>query len=325
MANSARRVVLRRCSGSARGPCYKGAMFQNLIRGFEQALLTPKFLIKPNPEQYYEFLGDDVIEGRHEAFSDPNKPLWLNLGYWKTARAYPDAARALAERLGEAAQLGPGDAVLDVGFGFAEQDLFWLEHFKVAHITGVNITAMQVERSAARVAQRGLQAQIDLRVGSATELAFEDASFDKVTALECAHHFDTRQRFFEEAFRVLRPGGKLATADGISAAGDPPLNLLRKLALKRWCVPLTNVYDSAEYCQRLRDIGFVNVQAESIRNYVFPGCIKYQRLRNQGVSLYEARIELSQREIDECYGLDMFKLTGLTDYVIVSAEKPRHS
>jgi hypothetical protein len=87
-------------------------------------------------------------------------------------------------------------------------------------------------------------------------------------------------------------------------------------------VPLTNVYDSTEYCRRLRDIGFVNVQAESIRNYVFPGCIKYQNLRNKGKTLYEATIDLTQQEIDACFGLDLFKLTGLTDYVLVSADKP---
>jgi hypothetical protein len=32
-------------------------MFQTLIRGFKLALTTPKFLLNPSPEQYYEFLG----------------------------------------------------------------------------------------------------------------------------------------------------------------------------------------------------------------------------------------------------------------------------
>ena len=50
------------------------------------------------------------------------------------------AASSMARKLGETAQLNANDRLLDVGFGFAEQDLFWVQEFSVAHITGVNIT-----------------------------------------------------------------------------------------------------------------------------------------------------------------------------------------
>jgi microcystin synthetase protein McyJ len=246
-------------------------MFYNFAKAIEATLMAPKLFMSATPEQYYEYLGDDVVEGQHGRFADPTKPLWLNLGYWKTARKYPDAAAALATRLAEFAALGPNDALLDVGFGFAEQDLFWVRQFGVKHITGINITAMQVELANKRVAAQNLSDRIDLRVGSATKLEFADSSFDKVTALECAHHFDTRQAFFEEAFRVLRPGGRLATADGISSPGDPQLGFVNRMALKRWCAPSANVYDRNEYSRRLSELGFVNIRAESIRNYVFPG------------------------------------------------------
>jgi microcystin synthetase protein McyJ len=298
-------------------------VFYSRLKALETALLrTPKFLLAVSPVEYYEFLGDDVVEGRDGGFVDPNKPLWLNLGYWDTARTYPEAAAALACQLGDAADLEPGDSVLDVGFGFAEQDLLWAERYGVARITGVNITPMQVERARERVARRGLTDRIDLQVGSATDLRFPDGSFDKVTALESAHHFDTREQFFREAFRVLKPGGRLATADGCASADDGPPNFVKRLALKRWCVPLANVYDSAEYARRLEALGFVDVTCRSIRNYVFPGCTKYHALRNKGVSLADAVIELSQEEIDTCAGLELWKLTGITDYLIVSARKP---
>jgi microcystin synthetase protein McyJ len=297
-------------------------LFYSMYKAFEAVLLTPKLLLNPNPADYYEFLGNDVVEGLGRGAEDPKKPLWLNLGYWKSARTYPEAAAALASLLADAAELAPGDRLLDVGFGFAEQDFFWLERYGVAHITGINITQMQVERARERVAQRGLEGRIDLRVGSATELPFPAGSFEKVTALECAHHFDTRERFFAEAFRVLSPGGMLATADGTSSKSDGPLTLLNRIALRRWCVPLANMYDPDEYCKRLEAVGFVDAKYQSIRSYVFPGCVKYNALRNRGVSMQDAVVELTPEDIEQCTGLDLWKVTGITDYLIFSARKP---
>src|SRR4051812_26966794 len=97
---------------------------------------TPRLLLSKNAVNFYDGLGDDVIEGEHAGFVDPHKPLWLNLGYWKNARTYPEAATVMAALLADAARLGPTDEQLDVGFGFAEQDFFWLERYGVKKISG---------------------------------------------------------------------------------------------------------------------------------------------------------------------------------------------
>jgi microcystin synthetase protein McyJ len=281
----------------------------------------PRLLLRSDPVDYYQYLGDDVVEGEAQGFKDPNKPLWLNLGYWESARTYPSAASAMAQKLGEAAQLNQDDRLLDVGFGFAEQDLYWLERFGVAHITGLNITPMQVERAQERVQARGLADRIDLRVGSATQIPFGHASFTKVTALECAHHFMTREQFFREAFRVLQPGGRLALADGVPQPGHARPNLFTKLVLRRWASPIENYYDRNVYKQKLEACGFVNVQCTPIGRFVFPGTLKYSELRRSGLRLEDATIpELSTDEVDKA--LKSWKALGLTDYLIVSADKP---
>jgi microcystin synthetase protein McyJ len=286
-------------------------------------LNTPKLLRGKGPADFYEYLGDDVVEGESGDFVDPNKVLWLNLGYWKTARTYPEAAVAMGCELAEAAQLGPQDELLDVGFGFAEQDFLWVERYGVKRIVGLNITPMHVERARARVKERGLEARVDLRLGSATEIPFPADSFDKVTALECAFHFDPRDLFFAEAFRVLRPGGRLAAADGIPAPGHGAPSFVQRILLKRWCVPLVNFHDRDEYVRRLQAVGFVNVQCRSIRQYVFPGNAKYRRLRQAGSTFENTVIELSAEEIETCAFLKDWEPSGLTDYAMFSADKPR--
>lgn len=282
------------------------------------------FLLRSNPADYYAFLGDDVLEAQNEGFRDPRKPLWLNLGYWETARIYPEACQAMARTLAEAAQLGPEDIVVDCGFGFGDQDMFWAEQYGVRRILGLNVTPLHVQVAQERVKAVGLGERIELMEGSATAMPFEAESATKVLALESAFHFDTREDFFREAFRVLRPGGRIATADCMPMPGETPAGLANWLGQRRWGLPRANLYDRNEYLVRLEKAGFVNATARSIRNHVFPGMGKYAEQRNRGVAMHDVVIELTQQEIDSCKGVEVWAQNGgLTDYVIISAEKPR--
>ncbi len=272
---------------------------------------------------YYTSLGDDVIDFMNEGYVDDSKPLWLNLGYWKEARTYPDACVAMVELLGTRGGLQPGDEVLDVGVGFAEQDFVLLDRFKVSRITGLDITPVHVDKGRERVAKRGLEQQIDIRLGSATAIDFPDASFDRVLALECAFHFDTRDQFVREAYRVLKPGGSISIADMLPVPGKKS-SRATAFARRYGHIPEANLYDREEYSRRLSAVGFDDVLVESIRQDVFPGMANYSRQRIVGnKKMDEVVVEISEDDRAQCRGVEIWERgTGLTDYVIASARKP---
>ena len=209
------------------------------------------------------------------AFSE--RGLYLNLGYWPEARTIDAACEAMVELVGRTAGLTPDDEVVDVGFGFAEQDIYWIRRFAPRRIIGVNVTPEQVRVARERVRRLNLEDRIDLRVGSATATGLPDACCDVITAVECAFHFDTRERFFAEAARLLRPGGRLVLADSIPLGPDPdpwryPLrSLLSGAARAALAVPGANLYPRDVYAAKLAAAGFEPVRVESIRDQVFPG------------------------------------------------------
>jgi microcystin synthetase protein McyJ len=290
--------------------------------GFLTVVRSFSLVRQKDAAAYYTTLGDDVIDFLDEGFVDDDKPLWLNLGYWKEARTYPDACVAMVELLGTRAGLQPGDEVLDVGVGFAEQDFVLLERFEVSRVTGIDITPVHIEKGRERVAKRGLQDRIDLRLGSATAMEFPDATFDRVLALECAFHFDTREQFLREAFRVLKPGGCIAIADMLPVP-DKKTSRATAFARKYGHVPEANLYDREEYPRRLSAAGFGDVRVESIRQDVFPGMAKYSRQRVEGKKMDEVVVEVSEADRAQCRGVEIWERgVGLTDYVIASARKP---
>jgi cyclopropane fatty-acyl-phospholipid synthase-like methyltransferase len=244
--------------------------------------------------------------------------LYLNMGYWRAAHSYDEACQALALLLAERAQLGAGQAIVDAGFGFGDQDILWARRFDV-RITGFNVTAAQVEVARQRVRNAGVADRVELRCQSALATSLDDASVDRVLALESAFHFPSRDAFFAEARRVLRPGGRIALAD-ICAAATPSPRLIDRVngwvARRSWQIPAANDYGADEYAARLAAAGFVDVAVERISDDVFLPFGAYARVRQADPDVV-ARANPLLRAVWRAPATDR-----VFDYVLVSGRRP---
>ncbi|MBK5967685.1 MULTISPECIES: SAM-dependent methyltransferase [Thiorhodovibrio] len=257
--------------------------------------------------------------------SPTERARYLNLGYWAQAHALDDACDDLVRLVGERARLSAEDQLLDVGFGFGDQDLLWWREFGPKRIKGLNITASQVAVARARIAEQELSQQIDLRLGSATAMPVAAASVDVVVALECAFHFQTRERFFAEAFRVLRPGGRLVLADIIPlplASGGRERWLQRAtwaLVAGKFSIPKGNAYPIAPYHDKLAAAGFGQIEVESIRDQVYQPLHAHLRAQPEILSRFHPLLAMVVRWSLKADAAALF--AGL-DYVLASAVKP---
>ncbi len=155
------------------------------------------------------------------------------------------------------AALRPGETVLDLGSG-AGFDCF-LAARQVGpsgRVIGVDMTPDMISKARANAAK--IQADnVEFRLGEIEHLPVSDASVDAILSNCVINLSPEKTAVFREAFRVLRPGGRLAISD-VVATGPIPAELQNQAAALAGCVSGAAPIDDVR--RMLRDAGFTDIE-----------------------------------------------------------------
>jgi len=133
------------------------------------------------------------------------------------------------ERLAEVISIKPGERVLEVGpgTGFYTLDVAeWVGEEGAVDI--LDVQQEMLDHTMERAGERGL-ANITPRLGDATGMPYEDASFDAAFLVTVLGEVPDQDAALRELARVLKPGGRLVVGE---LMGDPHYVALRKMRLR---------------------------------------------------------------------------------------------
>jgi len=194
--------------------------------------------------------------------------------------------------------------ILDVACGLGGTTRCLLKYYSPSQVFGIDISEKQLASS------RQHAPGCTFELMDAARLRFDDNQFDTIICVEGAPHFNTRELFLHEAFRVLKPGGRLVVADV----------LFHRLAMQiSGLFPIENcVLDVHTYSEHYERAGFTDsliVDAtQNCANGFYHGWFRmgYRELRAHKIPLYTFAGGLVWLSI---------KRAAVKRYLIVSARK----
>lgn len=252
---------------------------------------------------------------RHESFYGNSG--YSNFGYWYAdTKDGAEAGDNLVDKLVELLPRKQG-TVLDVACGQGGTTRRLGEHFSPQSVTAINISESQLAQARKNAPQSTFLCM------DAVDLQFEPDSFDNVFCVEAAFHFNTRERFLGEVYRVLKPGGYLALTDVLIRPF--PSALAQRFVPEFKTIPEENFIDKTTYEQLLERSGFQQVtMINALQKTFVPYCRPF--LRHAAMQYLNPRlwpgILWKEYALPLVMTWQYFVRRNITDYLLVAAQKP---
>jgi sarcosine/dimethylglycine N-methyltransferase len=162
---------------------------------------------------------------------------------------------ALAER----AAIGKDTHVVDFCAGLGGPARYLAHHYG-ADVTGIELTPTRVKGAVELTRLVGLQNSVRVIEGNVMQVPVPDASVDVVVSQEALLHVPDKERTLAEAFRILKPGGRIAFTDWVAhrALSDADKKLM-------WQgMAVADLYNPQTYAELIKKVGFTINSVEDL-------------------------------------------------------------
>ncbi len=254
------------------------------------------------------------------------KNLGMHYGFWEGEtknlhEAIINENKALANVL----NIEKSDIVLDAGCGVGGTTIWLAENYKVK-VTGITLSQKQAKDAKSYSQKRKVSHLVSFYIKDFCNTGFTEESFTKVFGIESVCYAENKEDFLKEAYRILRPGGKLAVADFYI---NKPLNERGKQLVADFCRgwEIPNLPTLDEFQNQLVKTGFQNIRVIDKTKEIEPSSRRMFIVMGKLVRTILKFLEFlklrtgrggTKATVSQYY---MFK-EGVATYNIVFAQKP---
>ena len=162
------------------------------------------------------------------------------------------------------AQLDPGEVVLDLGSGGGIDVLLSAKRVgPTGKAYGLDMTDQMLDLARENQRKAGVE-NVEFLKGEIEKIPLPDNTVNVIISNCVINLSADKDRALAEAFRVLKPGGRLAVSD-VVVRGEIPAQIRRNVEL--WVGCLSGALEESDYVARLTRAGFEDVSIERTRVY----------------------------------------------------------
>jgi cyclopropane fatty-acyl-phospholipid synthase-like methyltransferase len=210
-------------------------------------------------------------------YSDVDSSLqnWGNKEVYECHYGYKDAPTQnhsmslirMNEVVAEAARVKEGDTILDAGCGVGATSI-WLARQFSAKVHGVTLSQLQVKKARDFAAKHHVEHLANFSLENYLKTQFPDNYFDVVWAQESTCHTYHKAAFLSEAYRILKPGGRVVVVDYFLTKEE--MSETEEYAIDKWCDgwALASLPSIEEFKGYLKDCGYDDLRIADNTKYI---------------------------------------------------------